>query len=159
MEANKTALSPVYLQPRISERAESGCVARVCLILQAACALWSPAVSPNSGRAQRCCWGELVQTEAPCDRQQCLHPEQPRGTAGQAWAVGAGAGLAEQGTTQQTCAGFESQLWGSGGWRCDRITVGFSSVAQSCPTLCDPTDCSTPGLPVHQNMCSIPGSS
>ena len=25
----------------------------------------------------------------------------------------------------------------------------FSLVAQSCPTLCDPTDCSTPGLPVH----------
>ena len=24
-----------------------------------------------------------------------------------------------------------------------------SSVAQSCPTLCDPMDCSTPGLPVH----------
>ena len=25
----------------------------------------------------------------------------------------------------------------------------FSSVAQSCPTLCDPMDGSTPGLPVH----------
>ena len=25
----------------------------------------------------------------------------------------------------------------------------FSSVAQSCPTLCDPKDCSTPGRPVH----------
>ena len=25
----------------------------------------------------------------------------------------------------------------------------FSSVAQSCPALCDPMDCSTPGLPVH----------
>ena len=28
-------------------------------------------------------------------------------------------------------------------------TVQFSSVAQSCPTLCDPMDSSTPGLPVH----------
>ena len=27
--------------------------------------------------------------------------------------------------------------------------VQFSSVTQSCPTLCDPTDCSTPGFPVH----------
>ena len=27
--------------------------------------------------------------------------------------------------------------------------VLFSSVAQSCLTLCDPMDCSTPGLPVH----------
>ena len=26
--------------------------------------------------------------------------------------------------------------------------VQFSSVAQSCPTLCDPMDCSTPGFPV-----------
>ena len=25
----------------------------------------------------------------------------------------------------------------------------MSSVAQLCPTLCDPMDCSTPGLPVH----------
>ena len=27
--------------------------------------------------------------------------------------------------------------------------VQFSSVAQSCLTLCDPMDCSIPGLPVH----------
>ena len=26
----------------------------------------------------------------------------------------------------------------------------FSSVAQSCPTLCDPMNCSTPGLPVGE---------
>ena len=28
----------------------------------------------------------------------------------------------------------------------------FSSVAQSCPTLCDPKDCSTPGVPVHHQL-------
>ena len=28
-------------------------------------------------------------------------------------------------------------------------SVQFSSVAQSCPTLCDHMNCSTPGLPVH----------
>ena len=27
--------------------------------------------------------------------------------------------------------------------------VQFSSAAQSCLTLCDPMDCSTPGFPVH----------
>ena len=27
-----------------------------------------------------------------------------------------------------------------------------SSVAQSCPTLCDPMDCSTPGFPVHHQL-------
>ena len=28
----------------------------------------------------------------------------------------------------------------------------FSSVAQSCPTICDPMNCSTPGLPVHHQF-------
>ena len=27
-----------------------------------------------------------------------------------------------------------------------------SSVTQSCPTLCDPMNCSTPGLPVHHHL-------
>ena len=41
---------------------------------------------------------------------------------------------------------------------CQRITgknfssVQFSSVAQSCPTLCDPMNCSMPGLPVHHRL-------
>ena len=30
--------------------------------------------------------------------------------------------------------------------------VQFSSVAQSCPTLCNPMDCSTPGFPVHHQL-------
>ena len=31
-------------------------------------------------------------------------------------------------------------------------SVQFSSVAQSCPTLCDPMDCSMQGLPVHHEL-------
>ena len=34
----------------------------------------------------------------------------------------------------------------------DGIPVQFSSVAQSCPTLCNPMNCSTPGLPVHHRL-------
>ena len=34
----------------------------------------------------------------------------------------------------------------------DYPSVQFSSVTQSCPTLCDPMDYSTPGLPVHQQL-------
>ena len=34
----------------------------------------------------------------------------------------------------------------------NKSTVQFSSVAQSCPTLCDPMNCSTPGLPVHHQL-------
>ena len=32
------------------------------------------------------------------------------------------------------------------------VSVQFSSAAQSCPTLCDPMNCSTPGLPVHHQL-------
>ena len=31
-------------------------------------------------------------------------------------------------------------------------SVQFSLVAKSCPTLCDPMNCSTPGLPVHHQL-------
>ena len=33
--------------------------------------------------------------------------------------------------------------------------MAFSSVAQSCLTLCDPMDCSTPGFPVHHQLPSL----
>ena len=32
------------------------------------------------------------------------------------------------------------------------VNYQFSSVAQSCPTLCDPMNCSTTGLPVHHQL-------
>ena len=32
------------------------------------------------------------------------------------------------------------------------VSVQFSSVTQSCPTLCNPMNCSTPGLPVHHQL-------
>ena len=37
--------------------------------------------------------------------------------------------------------------WGGGG--------EFSSVTQSCPTLCEPMDCSTPGLPIHHPILEL----
>ena len=33
-----------------------------------------------------------------------------------------------------------------------KYSVQFSSVAESCPTLCDPMNLSTPGLPVHHQL-------
>ena len=33
-----------------------------------------------------------------------------------------------------------------------RISIQFSSVAQSCLTFCNPMDCSTPGFPVHHQL-------
>ena len=34
----------------------------------------------------------------------------------------------------------------------EKYSVQFSLVAQSCPTLCDPMNRSTPGLPVHHQL-------
>ena len=36
-----------------------------------------------------------------------------------------------------------------------RKSVQFSSDAQSYPTLCDPTDCSMPGFPVHHQLLEL----
>ena len=33
-----------------------------------------------------------------------------------------------------------------------KLSAQFSSVAQLCPTLCDPMNCSMPGLPVHHQL-------
>ena len=42
--------------------------------------------------------------------------------------------------------------WSLGQYHYDTDFIQFSSVAQSCPTLCDPMNCSTPGLPVHHQL-------
>ena len=34
----------------------------------------------------------------------------------------------------------------------ENLSVQFSSVAESCLTLCDPMNCSMPGLPVHHQL-------
>ena len=43
--------------------------------------------------------------------------------------------------------GYHEELWW---WH--SYLFQFSSVAQPCLTLCDPVDCSTPGLPVHHQL-------
>ena len=40
-------------------------------------------------------------------------------------------------------AGFQS---------CKVLFLQFSWVTQLCPTLCDPMNCSTPGLPIHHQL-------
>ena len=37
----------------------------------------------------------------------------------------------------------------------DAIKVQFGSIAQSCPTLCDPMDCTTPGFPIHHQCLEL----
>ena len=48
------------------------------------------------------------------------------------------------------CSVFQSN-----GWKQSHLLqalVHFSSVAQSCSTLCDPMDCSMPGFPAHHQL-------
>ena len=46
--------------------------------------------------------------------------------------------------------------WKTRSWSWRFSSVQFISVAQSCPTLCDPMSHSTPGLPVHYpNSCLL----
>ena len=70
-----------------------------------------------------------------------------------------GSGIISQGSTQGLvlktvfvleCAGFEQprSVEGTHSWP----EIQFSSVTQSCPTLCNPMDCSMPGLPVHRQL-------
>ena len=41
------------------------------------------------------------------------------------------------------------------GAMCGKNKSQFSSVTQSCPALCDPMDCSTPGFPVHHQLLKL----
>ena len=43
-------------------------------------------------------------------------------------------------------------IWDTFCWFCDISTFQFSSVTELCPTLCDPMDCSTSGLPVYHQL-------
>ena len=55
------------------------------------------------------------------------------------------------GKTQQRCAKSSTFLFIH--LRCEVFnSVQFSPVAQWCPTLCDPMNPSTPGLPVHHHL-------
>ena len=50
---------------------------------------------------------------------------------------------------EPTTSKMEEYTTSSGPWA---SSVKFSSVAQSCLTLCDPMDCSTPGFPVQNQI-------
>ena len=62
---------------------------------------------------------------------------------------------AVRGITELDCSAVKLGVkWGSVCTCQDYLrSVHFSSVTQSCPTLCNPMDCSMPGFPVH---CQLP---
>ena len=48
--------------------------------------------------------------------------------------------------------GRKSEIYGRVTWKLTFRSDKIRSVAQSCPTLCDPMNRSTPGLPVHHQL-------
>ena len=54
-------------------------------------------------------------------------------------------------TQKATYASWPSYLSEFWKWKWS-VSYAVGSVAQSCPTLCDPMNCSTPGLPVHHQL-------
>ena len=58
-------------------------------------------------------------------------------------------GLKESDMTERL---IHTILTAAGGWRPQGGSVQFSSVAQSCLTLCNFMNRSTPGLPVHHHL-------
>ena len=91
---------------------------------------------------------------------------QPRGlcpwnSSGQNTGVGSLSLLLEILPTQ----GLNLHLWHLLHWQADSLPLShlgstskkcvFSSVAQSCLTLCNPMDCSTPGFPVHYQLLEL----
>ena len=56
--------------------------------------------------------------------------------------------MALQGSPLFNCLSLKSSLF-------FKRAFQFSSVAQLCPTVCDPIDCSPPGFPVHHQLLEL----
>ena len=82
-------------------------------------------------------------SSCPCQLLPGLSPRVPSRCG---WATKAGEGLLASKAPRLAKRGVHLDLPLPGG------LPPFSSVAQSCLTLCDPMDCSTPGFPVHHQL-------
>ena len=79
-------------------------------------------------------------------KYSCLEKSMDRG----AWQA-TGHGVATSPTREHSTAWSQSYFksWKMILWKC---FTQFGPVAQACPSLCDPMNCSTPGLPVHHQL-------
>ena len=50
---------------------------------------------------------------------------------------------------------FKETIRTNGEGSMSHVEIQFSSVTQSCPTLCNPKDCSTSGFPVHHQCTEL----
>ena len=56
------------------------------------------------------------------------------------------------GLVKSLCCSFSFRVLIISDWHHLPFSISISSVTQSCPTPCDPMNCSTPGLPVHHQL-------
>ena len=75
---------------------------------------------------------------------QQLQSLEPQDNSGVTWDVGV--------DEEQVTRSWRSNKDTSAGPSDQPELFQFSSVTQSCPTLCDPMDCNTPSLPVHHQL-------
>ena len=86
----------------------------------------------------------ITQHAVPNADAQALPPETPVSWDwGAAWASAFNPDDPSEGSAQSPLLPLPSS------------SVQFSSVAQSCPTLCHPIDCSAPGLLVHHPLVEL----
>ena len=86
------------------------------------------------------CWGD------PLEKETATHSSML------AWRIPR---TEEPGRLQSMGSQRVRRNWATFTYHCRNIiqhSVQFSSVTQSCPTLCDPMNHSTPGLPVHHKL-------
>ena len=84
------------------------------------------------------CWNWSSNTFRPPDANSQLIGKDP--DVGRDWRQ------EEKGTTEDEIVGWHHWLDGHS------VSQSVSSVTQSCWTLCNPVNCSTPGLPVHHQL-------
>jgi len=98
-----------------------------------------------------------AETEIPMNREI---PSQagPKGSCRSLWKSGKAGTWRAVGKASACNVGDPGSVPGSGRflWRRKWLPIpvfsSVQSVAQSCPTLCDSMNCSTPGLPVHHQL-------
>ena len=103
--------------------------------MRAVCPLFCGATAGYTGG-----WSLLLVWE-PLWRATCLVQGCQPGMVSREPLCGVGDACPGGGPTQ--CGGAVANLWGAS------LVLGVVLVAQSCPTLCDPTDCSLPSSSVH----------
>ena len=124
-------------------------------------------VSIEGKRQKKACLSLLGMLPETCTQHFCLYPIDHMGmhrkTRKKNWAMyllKEVMYLATKKKKKKKCNFIIKEEEKNGCWRSisrviEHMRDQFSSVAQSCPILCDPMNCSTPGFPVHHQLLEL----